>query len=127
MIATTTTGLTIDDTGLTATGTTPIYNSTGNTKVNKLIKNLAPRTATATGAITANDEIVVVNSASATTQTLDNTSTFGYEEIYVKNIGAGIVTIATTSAQTIDAGTTTTLSQYQSVTLRRYLTNWIII
>ena len=97
------------------------------TNTGKIIKGIVARTATVAGAITATDEKVVVNSATATTQTLDSTSTFGFEELYIKNIGAGIVTIATTSAQTIDAGTTVTLSQYQSIALTRYLTNWIVI
>jgi hypothetical protein len=46
----------------------------------------------------------------------------------IKNSGTGVVTIATTSSQTIDGSTTQTLStQYSSYRLQSNGTNWIII
>lgn len=49
--------------------------------------------------------------------------------IYViKNSGAGVITVATTSSQTIDGSTTYTLNtQYQSITVQSNGSNWIIL
>lgn len=45
----------------------------------------------------------------------------------IKNSGTGIITIATTSSQTIDGITTQTLNQYDSIAVQSDGTNWIII
>ena len=46
----------------------------------------------------------------------------------VKNIGTGVITVATTSSQTIDGGTTATLRvQYESITVISNGSNWEII
>ncbi len=48
--------------------------------------------------------------------------------IYViKNSGSGVITVATTSSQTIDGNTTATLNQYDSITIMSNGSNWIII
>lgn len=47
---------------------------------------------------------------------------------YIKNVGTGVVTVATTSSQTIDGSTTITIpTQYQSYTILSNLTNWNIL
>lgn len=46
----------------------------------------------------------------------------------IKNSGTGVITVATTSAQTIDGASTLSLSmQWQSVTLQSTGSNWIIL
>jgi hypothetical protein len=46
----------------------------------------------------------------------------------IKNSGTGVVTVATTSSQTIDGGLTAVLStQYESITIQSTGSNWIII
>lgn len=49
-------------------------------------------------------------------------------KVYVlKNSGSGIITVATTSSQTIDGQTSGLLSQYDSLTVQSNGSNWIII
>lgn len=47
----------------------------------------------------------------------------------IKNSGTGVITIATTSSQTIDGGSsgTITLDQYEGITVVSNNSNWIII
>lgn len=45
----------------------------------------------------------------------------------VKNSGTGVITIATTSSQTIDGSSTQTLNQYDAITVLSNNANWIII
>ena len=48
-------------------------------------------------------------------------------QIYIiKNSGAGTVTVATTSSQTIDGQATITLAQYDSITVESTNTDWVI-
>lgn len=54
----------------------------------------------------------------------------GYTKKYtIKNSGTGVITIATTSSQTIDGqeSGTITLSQYEAIALRSNGSNWIIV
>ena len=47
----------------------------------------------------------------------------------IKNSGTGVITIATTSAQTIDgqASGTITLNQYEAITVQSNGANWLIL
>lgn len=49
-------------------------------------------------------------------------------QIFVaKNVGAGVITLNTTSSQTIDGALTVTINQYESVKVQSTGANWIII
>lgn len=48
-------------------------------------------------------------------------------EFIVKNSGTGVITLDTTSSQTIDGATTRTLNQYDSLTVVSDGSNWIVI
>jgi len=49
-------------------------------------------------------------------------------KIYIiKNSGTGLVTVATSSSQTIDGATTKSLSQYESIEVQSDGSNWVII
>ena len=50
----------------------------------------------------------------------------GYQFV-IKNTGSGTITLATTSAQTIDGASTQSISQYNALTVVSNGTNWIII
>lgn len=70
---------------------------------------------------------LVVNTSGANTLTLPTAvGIVGYYFV-VKNTAATTVTLATTSAQTIDGASTQSLTQYQSLTVVSNGANWIII
>lgn len=70
---------------------------------------------------------LVENTSGANTITLP-TATGAYGMFFViKNTANTTVTLATTSAQTIDGASTKSLTQYQSLTVVSNGTNWIII
>lgn len=61
------------------------------------------------------------------TVTLPTTVSWSGKPYVIKNIGTGVITIATTSSQTIDGATTQTIgSQYQSVSVISDGANWNI-
>ncbi len=70
----------------------------------------------------------IVNCTSGTfTVTLPTAVGVTGKPYIIKNSGAGVITIATTSAQTIDGVSTKTLSsQYDAVTLVSNGANWIV-
>lgn len=71
--------------------------------------------------------LTTVNSASATTQTLPTAVGITGQQFIVKNINTGTVTVATTSSQTIDGGSTAVIyNQYTSLTFVSDGTNWNI-
>jgi len=45
----------------------------------------------------------------------------------IKNTGTGVITVATTSSQTIDGETTQTIRQWENLTVQSNNTNWIIL
>lgn len=45
----------------------------------------------------------------------------------IKNSGTGVITVATTSSQTIDGALTRTLAQYDNLQIQSTGANWIII
>lgn len=88
---------------------------------------LSYRGITALRTLDGSDELVNCTSG---TYTVTLPTAVGFTGQYtVKNIGTGIITLATTSSQTIDGYTSATLvlNQYDSYTLRSDNSNWIII
>jgi len=71
--------------------------------------------------------VIEVNSASATTQTLPTAASITGKTISYKNVGAGLITMATTSSQTIDGATAgnTTIGQWDTRTFYSDGTNWL--
>jgi hypothetical protein len=100
-------------------------NAVGNFNIAKgLIENVV--IVTDTYAILDTDSTIVCNKPTAFTATLP-TAVVG-QRFNIKNIGAGIVTLAATGADTIDIDTTQALSQWDCITVQCYLANkWIII
>ena len=104
---------------LTVTGGLPSW---GAASIDRSVSSIAiPTTA---GATVATDYVYFVSS----TTTLTLPTAVGNINLYtVKNTGVGIVTIATTSAQTIDGSTTATLTPNTSLDLVSDTANWRII
>lgn len=76
--------------------------------------------------VTSDDGVIVTSGTN--TQTLPTAVGCKGKEYLVKNAGTGVVTVATTSSQTIDGVTTYVLtSQYQSVTVVSDGANWQVI
>jgi hypothetical protein len=66
--------------------------------------------------------------ANTFTVTLNSAATVPGQEVVIKNSGTGVITVATTSSQLIDASTTYPLStQYKYVHVKSTGTKWIII
>lgn len=82
---------------------------------------------TASYTLTDIDDLVVFNSASPLTATLPDAITNANKVYTIKNLGAGTLTLATTSSQTIDgfASGVLTLAQYESVLIGSNAANWI--
>ncbi|HRH54412.1 MAG TPA: hypothetical protein PLN38_13880, partial [Chitinophagales bacterium] len=99
--------------------------TTGTTR--KDVSLLSYRGITALRTLDGSDELVNCTSG---TYTVTLPTAVGFTGQYtVKNSGTGIITLATTSSQTIDgyASATLVLNQYDSYTLRSNNANWIII
>lgn len=114
--------------GFTASGDATIDTATGIVTVNKMSGgatfNYVAKTANYT--ISATDYMV---NCTANTFTLTLPTAVGRTgQVYViKNSGTGVVTIATTSSQTIDGLTSRVLAvQYESYTVMSNGANWII-
>lgn len=114
--------------GFTAAGDATIDTSTGIVTVNKMSGgatfNYVAKTANYT--ISATDYMI---NCTANTFTLTLPTAVGKTgQVYViKNSGTGVVTIATTSSQTIDGLTSRVLAvQYESYTVMSNGANWII-
>lgn len=120
---------TITSSNLAGTGTrTVVASSTGVLSTQTIPTNptFTVTTVTTTGAVTSG--ITRVNSSGTTTQTLPTAVGITGQQFIIKNINTGVVTIATTSAQTIDgAATQSLLTQYSSLTIVSNGTNWDII
>jgi len=99
--------------------------TTGTTR--KVISDYSYRAISALRTLDGSDELVNIT---ANTFTVTLPTAVAYTKQYIiKNSGTGVITIATTSAQTIDgfASGVITLNQYDSITLRSDGSNWIII
>tara|TARA_R110000868_G_scaffold175724_4_gene412920 strand:- start:2417 stop:2728 length:312 start_codon:yes stop_codon:yes gene_type:complete len=83
---------------------------------------------TATYGITTSDGTIDCT-ANSFTVTLPTAVGVAGKSYNIKNSGTGIITIATTSSQTIDgnASGTLTLNQYDNLTVQSDGANWIII
>ena len=80
---------------------------------------------TATYAVIASDHTIECTSGTFTV-TLPTAAGIGGTEYTIKNSGAGVITAATTSSQTIDGETSQTLIQWDSLTAVSNGTNWIV-
>jgi hypothetical protein len=82
---------------------------------------------TTTYTITTSDSVIDCTSGTFTV-TLPTAVGFSGLQYTIKNSGTGVITIATTSSQTIDGGTTASLAvQYVSLTVVSNGANWIVI
>lgn len=77
-------------------------------------------------ALTAGDHVIVATSGTWNA-TLPTAASIAGREYIIKNSGTGIVTVVTTSSQTIDGELTFALAQYESITVISNGTNWVII
>jgi len=77
--------------------------------------------------VNSKDEFLICNSGSALVVTLG--SAVGNDETYyIKNIGAGTVTITPNSPDTIDGDSTKDLLQYESCIILDYdLNTWLVL
>jgi hypothetical protein len=89
-------------------------------------KNLTAVTATGTLAVDAS-ALVTVNAAGATTQTLGSAVGVDGTIIRIKNIGAGVATIAAFSGQTIDGAASVVLNQNDNIGLIASGGNWLVL
>jgi hypothetical protein len=80
---------------------------------------------TAAKTLTSADRVVDCTSGSFTV-TLPTAVGFMNDYI-IKNSGTGVITVNTTSSQTIDGNLSIGLNQYDSVTVRSNNANWIIV
>lgn len=82
---------------------------------------------TGTYSITDTDSTIDCTSGTFTV-TLPTAASIAGRQYTIKNSGTGVITIATTSAQTIDGASNATLStQYSSLTVQSNGSNWILI
>jgi hypothetical protein len=86
---------------------------------------------TITGATTitpsSSSTVYLCNSASSFTLGIATAVGINGYRLYIKNIGAGIVTVDPNSTETIDGQTTVSLSQYSSITIVASGGNWFLI
>jgi hypothetical protein len=108
-------GLSLASGVLTASGSAPTTST------------LAYVAKTANYTITTSDYLVNCTSGTFTI-TMPTAASITGQRFVVKNTGTGVITLATTSSQTIDgyATATLTLSQFQSLTLMSDGSNWIL-
>lgn len=85
------------------------------------------RTVTATGTLLSSDEVVLVDSASTTTQTLPAASAMTGKKLWIKRLGAGQVNINAAGTDTIDGSASASLTlQYQALILISDGTKWSV-
>lgn len=98
-----------------------------NTDITNLKKLRAITTKAANYTATASDSVILANLATAITITLPSAATMTAGRVFtVKNIGAGVATIASASGK-IDGATTKTLAQWASATVISNGTDWFVI
>ena len=83
------------------------------------------RAITALRTLDSTDELIDCTSG---TFTVTLPTAVGFSRSYIiKNSGTGVITVATTSSQTIDGNLTVGLNQYDSITVRSTNANWILV
>lgn len=101
----------------------PIISSTGGSGsgITRVISVISSNTAAASASTT--DYVYIVSGTTTLTlpTAVSNTNSYG-----IKNSGTAIITVATTSAQTIDGNANIMLTQNQFITVYSDNTNWII-
>ena len=102
-----------------------VVDSSGTTTLNfGYIGNVT--TVTTIYTILVTDELIICNSASDFTSTLP-AANIG-QRFYIKNIGAGLITVDGAGADTIDGETTQTINQWDCLTIECSAANtWVII
>jgi hypothetical protein len=93
--------VTVDEAGRTTFSNTVVLNST----------RLNVRTVTDSTTIAVTDDVLVCNKGTAMTVTLI-AATGTEQRFYIKNIGAGVVTVARAGSDLIDGETSQTVEQY---------------
>lgn len=121
-------------TGMTvgAASTAPVATANIVTNLSRVYGNLLTLRAyvakTAAYTILSTDDTIDFTGATTVTATLLTAVGFTGKRFTIKNSGTGVITVATTSSQTIDGVTTFTLpSQYTSVTVQSDGANWKIM
>lgn len=113
-----------DGTVLTADSTKALGVKWGSAGGSGVTRTISPFSANTNAASTASTDYVYIGSGTNTLTlptAVSNTNGYG-----VKNSGTGIITIATTSAQTIDGNANIMLTSNQFITVYSDNTNWII-
>ncbi|MFM6943682.1 MAG: beta strand repeat-containing protein, partial [Bacteroidota bacterium] len=85
------------------------------------------RSVTATTTLTSTDHTIIYSGTAIGTLTLPSAAACAGREIWIKNASTYVVTIATSSSQTIDGNSTWSIpSQYETVLFMSDGTNWIV-
>ncbi len=108
-------------TGRTKTGDITIYGH----RVDGLGLNIITRTCNYTP--TLSDDIVICGATTNTTISLPFTSNAPNKIYYIKNVGAGIVKVGSSTNPLIDGSTSHNLNQYDSLTLMSGTTEYWIL
>ena len=74
-----------------------------------------------------NSDVLVDCTANSFSTTLPTAVGITGKRFYIKNSGVGVITVNTTSSQTIDGALTQTLNQYEALTVVSTGSVWIII
>ncbi|MFP9114592.1 beta strand repeat-containing protein [Flavobacterium sp. RHBU_3] len=121
-------------TGLTTAANSSVPSATSNIVVNlsRIYGNLLTLRAyaakTAAYTILSTDDTIDFTGATTATATLLTAVGYTGKRFTIKNSGTGVITLATTSSQTIDGATTFTLpNQYSSITVQSDGANWKIM
>lgn len=101
----------------------PIVSATGGSGSGNVRSINVISTNTTAGAAATTDYVYIVSGTTTLTlpTAVSNTNSYG-----IKNSGTAIITVATTSAQTIDGNANITLTQNQFITVYSDNSNWII-
>lgn len=119
--------LTMYDNNKLVTFNSTLDDGTGNMSLKGGLST-ALSTKTAAYTLSSTDSTILVNSTSALTVTLPTAVGIAGRIYTIKNISTGVVTVATTSSQTIDGATTYSLgTQYEKITVQSDNANWWLI
>lgn len=90
--------------------------------VNEHFGSLSP----STGSGDVSSALTIVNSSSATTQTLPSAASSLGRSFAIKNRGNGLVTVSPQGSETIDGKTAAHLNKNQAITVVSDGTNWVV-
>ena len=118
-------GLTLTPASFAVNGVT--YSNAGNGYINTVPVTPSITSSTVTTIASGAYGSITVGATPFNTITLGTAVGFEGNILRFKNIGAGVVTVDGNASETIDGATTTTLSQYQAVSLIAYAGNWYVL